>query len=147
MVGIPARGASRNNSPESDRSLPFQTVCRMVAWLPRKPAANLAGSRKWSKPRVWNQGIEDLDDIDLFGLRKAIRANLISFPSEPPIFPSCGKAYLQRRLVRHYFVMGGSLAKIAKRYELSAQQVQRILNAWKRQAAGAGYIQRIPPAM
>lgn len=131
------------------RRLPSATLCRMVAWLPRKPAPDVARSRRApqhreekSKLRVWNQPIEH---IDIINLRKAIHANWISFPSQAPIFPTCGRPDLQRKLVQLYFVLGWSTAKIANRYGLLRQQVQRILNSWKTQAVTAGYVQHIPP--
>jgi hypothetical protein len=138
------------NRPSSDRRLPSGIVCRMVAWLPREPWADTAGPRRLlrdregrTNPRVRNKNIED---IDIGNLRKGIHANSISFPSQVPILPSCGRPDLQRKLIQLYFVLGWSSAKIAARYGLLQQQVQRILKAWKRRAARAGYIQHIPPA-
>lgn len=134
------------------RSVAAATVCKMVAWLPRKPSVSVtvAKPRRLQQPRertsslqVWNRPIEQ---IDILNLRRAIRSNWISFPSQPPIFPLGGRPDLQRQLVQLYFVLGWGTAKIAARYRLPQQQVQRILNAWKTQAARAGYIQHIPPA-
>jgi hypothetical protein len=79
-------------------------------------------------------------------LRKAIRTNRISFPSQVPVFQKRDRADLQRKMVQLYFLFGWSCSRIGERYELRRQRVQQILNTWKRRAVQMGYLQSIPPA-
>ena len=127
----------------------YKIVCRMVAWLPRmgapeRPRKTLRSRKAKSNPRVRNQKIEEMA-INI--LRKAIHANLISFPSQAPIFPSRGGRNLQRKVIDLYFGQGWSTAQIATLYELRRKRVQRILKAWTVRAVRAGYIQYTPPAL
>lgn len=88
----------------------------------------------------------DIRELSLSNLRKAIRANWVSFPSQIPALPSCRWPGPEHKLVQLYFVMGWSCRQIAARYGMSHQQVRCILNAWRWRAANAGYLQHIPPA-
>ena len=92
-------------------------------------------------PRIWRQSIEE---IDISKLHSAIRANLVSFPSQIPVFPGCGHTDVQHKLVQLYFLFGWTCATIGARYGLARDRVRRVLSAWKWRAANAGYIQRIP---
>jgi two-component system, OmpR family, KDP operon response regulator KdpE len=85
-------------------------------------------------------------DMSLPALRKAIRANRVSFPSQIPLFVRNAPSTLQRYSVQLYFLCGWSCRKIAERYKRSHFYVWQILNEWKRHAAALGYIQRVPPA-
>jgi Transposase len=78
-------------------------------------------------------------------LRKAIRKNQVSFPSQVPSFPKHDRPDLQQKLAQLYFVCGWSGPKIGARYGLSRLRVQQILNTWKRRAVEQGYIQTVPP--
>ena len=129
---------------------PYEIECKTVAWLPREQPKYLIRSQRvwraranWPDPSVRNQNIEE---IDISNLGRAIRANWISFPSQVPTFPGCGQPDLQQKLIQLYFVMGWSCANIAARYGLVQDQVRGVLNAWKWRAANAGYLQHIPPA-
>jgi transposase-like protein len=79
-------------------------------------------------------------------LRKAIRNNYVSFPSQIPLFVRNGPGNLQRYAVQLYFVQGWNCAKIARRYGYSRFYIWQIVNEWKRHAASLGYLQIIPPA-
>lgn len=79
-------------------------------------------------------------------LRKEIRSNRVSFPSQVPIFEKHDRPDLQRKIVQLYFVLGWSCGSIGDRYGLIRQRIQQILNTWKRRAVEMGYIQHIPPA-
>src|SRR5579871_395160 len=79
-------------------------------------------------------------------LRKAIRKNQVSFPSQVPSFPKHDRPDLQQKLAQLYFVCGWSGPKIGARYGLSRLRVQQILNTWKRRAVEQGYIQTVPAA-
>jgi hypothetical protein len=79
-------------------------------------------------------------------LRKAIRANRISFPAQIPVFRKHDRADLQCKVVLLYFVLGWSCSRIGRRYDLRRQRVQQILNTWIVRAVQMGYLQSIPPA-
>jgi hypothetical protein len=87
---------------------------------------------------------QSIGEIDIDKLRTAIRANWVSFPSQVPTFPTCGRTDVQRRLIQLYFLLGWRCSDIAARYGLLQGQVRAILITWKWRAANAGYIQHIP---
>jgi hypothetical protein len=143
-------GRSGETQRASDQWLAAQAVCKTVAWLPRQDPDDKAGHQGVLAPRrdrldpsVRNRNLQELE-IGL--LREAIRANWVSFPSQVPVFPSCGLRAMQPKLVQLYFVLGWKCAHIASRYGLPATQVRQVLNAWRCRAANAGYIQHIPAA-
>jgi hypothetical protein len=84
--------------------------------------------------------------IRLPALRKAIRDNRVSFPSQVPVFVRNAPPELQCYSVQLYFLCGWSCGMIAKRYDCSRYYIWRILSEWKRHAAAVGYLQAIPPA-
>lgn len=136
----PARGRSMAGQP------PYEIVCKTVAWLPRQPHEDswrVQVRANCSNPDVLSRNIEDIDPR---ALRKAIRANRVSFPSQVPTFPSCGPFNLQHKIIHLYFLMGWRCAGIAARYGLPQWQVRHVLHTWKWRAVKAGYIQHIPPA-
>jgi len=127
----------------------LRIVCKTVAWLSRQSATT--GPQSVRRPQAdgrVNPRIRGLQiqEIDLCHLRRAIRANWISFPSQVPAFSGCGPPDFARKLVQLYFVMGWDIAKIGSRYGLCAGRVACVLNAWKVRAAEAGYLQHIPPS-
>jgi len=141
-------GRIENRSSRSRR--PYEIACKTVAWLPREQAQDLirpqpvlGGRADQPHPSLRHQNIEE---IPISHLRRAIRANWISFPSQVPTFPNCGPPDLQQRIIQLYFLMGWSCAKIATRYGLAQDRVRSVLNAWRCRAANAGYLQHIPPA-
>ena len=75
----------------------------------------------------------------------AVRANLVSFPSQVPTFERHDRPDLQWRVVQLYFVFGWSHETIAVRFGLVRQRVAQILKTWQRRAIEMGYIQIIPP--
>jgi hypothetical protein len=136
------------NRPSRDLR-PYEIECKTVAWLPRQQPEQLVRPQRLLRgrvnpdPSVRNRNIEE---IDIGDLRRAIRANWISFPSQVPTFPNCYQPDLQHKLVQLYFLMGWSCTNIAARYALPRDRVRGVLNAWKGRAANAGYLQHIPPA-
>ena len=84
--------------------------------------------------------------MKLTKLRKAVRNNRVSFPSQIPLFVRNAPGNLQRYAVQLYFVQGWNCAKIAKRYGYSRFYIWQILNEWKRHATFLGYLQVIPSA-
>jgi len=133
-----------------NRRSPPGILCKAMAWLPREQQKDRARQRSVLRagvrrpdPSIRNQ---DIREIDINNLRKAIRANWVSFPSQVPTFPSCRRPDLEAKVVQLYFVMGWNCVDIAARYGTGYQQVRCILNGWKCRATNAGYIQHIPPA-
>lgn len=88
-----------------------------------------------------------IEEFSLNELRKKIRQNRVSFPSQVPTFAKHDRPDVQRKAVQLYFLFGWSCKRIAERHGLLRQRVQQILSTWKRRAIQMGYIQEIPPAM
>jgi hypothetical protein len=85
-------------------------------------------------------------EMSLPALRKAIRANRVSFPSQVPLFVRTAPSSLQRYSVQLYFLRGWSCEKISRRYGRSRFYIWHILSEWKRHAGALGYIQTVPLA-
>lgn len=112
---------------------------RQVRGQSRKPGL---GKRRKTLP--------PLDHVTLHSLRAdqlrlAIRNNLVTFPSQVPVFERHDRPDLQRRIVQLYFLLGWSCETIAARFGLLRQRIGQVLNTWKRRAVEMGYIQVIPP--
>lgn len=90
---------------------------------------------------------QNIDELSLAELRRKVRRNRASFPSQVPTFPKHDRPDLQRKLVQLYFLFGWSCNRIALRHGILRQRVQQILSTWKRRAIQMGYIQEIPPAL
>jgi hypothetical protein len=84
--------------------------------------------------------------MKLTRLRKAIRCNRVSFPSQIPMFVRSASGNLQRYSVQLFFLRGWNCGKIARRYGYSRFYIWRLVNEWKRHAVSLGYLQAIPPA-
>jgi hypothetical protein len=87
-----------------------------------------------------------LEQFTLNELRRRVRQNRVSFPSQVPIFAKHDRPDVQRKAVQLYFLFGWSCNRIAQRHGLLRQRVQQILSTWKLRAIQMGYIQEIPPA-
>ncbi len=87
-----------------------------------------------------------IEKLRINKLRKAVRTNRISFPSQVPVFQKHDRADLQHKIVLLYFLLGWSCSKIGNRYGLRRQRVQQILATWTSRAVQMGYLQAIPPA-
>ena|SRR5579871_1498403 len=85
-----------------------------------------------------------IENLSIDELRKAIRANRVSFPAQVPVFEKHDRPDLQRKIALLYFVLGWNCNRIADRYGLIRQRVQQILSTWKQRAVQSGYIQDIP---
>ena len=88
----------------------------------------------------------NLEALSLDDLRRAIRANRVSFPAQAPVFPKHDRPDLQWKFAQLYFVCGWNCRSIAARHGLIRQRVQQVLNTWKRRAVQMGYLQFIPTA-
>ncbi len=84
------------------------------------------------------------DTVRLDDLRKAIRDNRLSFPSQVPVFARQHRVEVQWRLVALYFVQGWSAVRIARRYKVTSRRVQQLLRQWVSRARTLGYLQEIP---
>jgi hypothetical protein len=88
---------------------------------------------------------ERLEQFTLNELRRRVRQNRVSFPSQVPTFAKHDRPDVQRQAVQLYFLFGWSCNRIAQRHGLLRQRVQQILSTWKLRAIQMGYIQEIPP--
>jgi len=82
-------------------------------------------------------------DLENRVLRQAVQQNLVSFPSQIPVFGKQSRPDLQQKIVTLYFVCGWRMDDIAKRYSLGRQRMGQILTAWRIRAVRDGYIQAI----
>jgi hypothetical protein len=87
----------------------------------------------------------NLDRLRLDQLQEAIRANLVTFPSQVPVFIKHSPGKQQCHIVLLYFVRGWSCDRIAKRYGVTRQHIWQIVSEWRRHAVALGYLQVIPP--
>ena len=76
-------------------------------------------------------------------LRRAIRSNIVTFPSQIPAFLKQPSADMQWRVVLLFFVRGWSSAEIARRFDIPRHRISEILNDWSIRALALGYVQVI----
>jgi hypothetical protein len=115
--------------------------------LPENPAHVQPRALPVYRPRPRPDNTGTIEELSLAELRRKVRRNRASFPSQVPTFPKHDRPDLQRKLVQLYFLFGWSCNRIALRHGILRQRVQQILSTWKRRAIQMGYIQDIPPAM
>jgi hypothetical protein len=118
--------------------------------LVAEPIREVRSKTRPSGPARRRKALPPLDQVKLHSLRSdqlrlAIRHNLVTFPSQVPVFERHDRPDLQRRIVQLYFLLGWSCETIAARFGLLRQRVGQVLNTWKRRAVEMGYIQAIPP--
>jgi len=73
-------------------------------------------------------------------LRRAIRRNVVSFPSQIPVFLKQRDAGAQWRAVLLFFVRGWSSRRIAERFQVPTHRVWQILEDWSVRAWELGYV-------
>jgi hypothetical protein len=78
-------------------------------------------------------------------LRRAVRENIVSFPSQIVAFLRNPPADMQCRVVLLFFVHGWSSVDIAGRFNVPKHLIWGILNDWSVRALALGYIQVIDP--
>jgi hypothetical protein len=78
-------------------------------------------------------------------LRRAVRGNIVSFPSQIQAFLKRPAADMQCRVVLLFFVRGWTSIQIAARFGVPKQVIRGILNEWSVRALALGYIQVIDP--
>jgi hypothetical protein len=115
--------------------------------LGKNPAQVQPRATTTYRPRPRPDSAEKIDADSLNELRRKIRQNRVSFPSQVPTFLKHDRPDLQRKAVQLYFLFGWTCNRIALRLGILRQRVQQILSTWKRRAIQMGYIQEIPPAM
>jgi hypothetical protein len=89
---------------------------------------------------------ESMSTLDQAGnrvVRAGIRNNLITFPSEVPVFKKTTRPDLQAKIAVLYFVMGWSTERIGERYRIGRQRVSQIVTTWRIRAVRQGFIQVI----
>lgn len=112
--------------------------------LRTRPSVATRPSPGRSKSRLQPLDQAALQRMRLDQLRAAVHDNLVSFPSQVPVFERHDRPDLQRRIVQLYFTFGWSCATIAARFGLLRQRVGQVLSTWRRRAVETGYIQYIP---
>jgi hypothetical protein len=78
-------------------------------------------------------------------LRRAIRSNIVSFPSQIPVFLKQSDAGAQWRAVLLFFVRGWSSPRIAERFQVPTHRVWQILEDWSVRAWELGYVRVLDP--
>jgi len=78
-------------------------------------------------------------------LRRAVQANLVSFPSQIPVFSRQARPEMQWKAVSLYFVRGWSLCDIAVRFGVGSHRISKVVDEWATRAIALGYIQIIDP--
>ena len=78
-------------------------------------------------------------------LRRALRDNIVCFPSRIPILLRQPAADMQWRMVLLFFVRGWSSARIAARFHVPKHQIKKSLHEWSFRALALGHIQIIDP--
>ena len=78
-------------------------------------------------------------------LRRAIRRNVVSFPSQIPVFLKQGPEGMQWRAVLLFFVRGWSSPRIAERFQVPTHRIWQILEDWSVRAFALGYVHVLDP--
>ena len=78
-------------------------------------------------------------------LRRAIRRNIVSFPSQIPVFLKQSDAGAQWRAVLLFFVRGWSSPRIAERFRVPTHRVWQIIEDWSVRAWELGYVRVLDP--
>src|ERR1019366_4580380 len=78
-------------------------------------------------------------------LRRALRSNIVCFPSRIPILLKQPPPDMQWRMVLLFFVLGWSSARIAVRFDVPKHRIKKGLNEWSARALALGHIQIIDP--
>ena len=78
-------------------------------------------------------------------LRRAIQENVVSFPSQIPVFSRQARPEMQWKAVLLYFVRGWPISDIAARFGVAPHRVSQVVNEWATRAIALGHIQVIDP--
>jgi len=78
-------------------------------------------------------------------LRRAIQENIVSFPSQIPVFSRQARPEMQWKAVLLYFVRGWAIGDIAAHFGVASHRISQSVNEWAMRALALGYIQVIDP--
>ena len=78
-------------------------------------------------------------------LRRALRLNIVSFPSRIPALLKDPGGEVAWRVVTLFFVRGWRSADIAARFNVPKHRIWQILNGWSVRAWALGYVGVIDP--
>jgi len=79
-------------------------------------------------------------------LRQAVRQNIVSFPSQIPVFYLKGSpADMQWRVVSLFFVRAWSTVDIAVRFGVPRHRIRKMLYDWCVRALALGYVEVMDP--
>ncbi len=78
-------------------------------------------------------------------LRRAIQENVVSFPSQIPVFSRQARPEMQWKAVLLYFVRAWPIGDIAARFRVGSHRIAQVVNEWATRALALGYIQVIDP--
>jgi hypothetical protein len=78
-------------------------------------------------------------------LRRALRGNIVCFPTQIPILLKQPCADMQWRMVLLFFVRGWTSASIASRFQVPKHRIRKSLNEWSFRALALGHVQIIDP--
>jgi len=102
--------------------------------------------KKWDAPESY--GATDLNSPFYPGsatLRRAIRENSLSFPSQVPPLLKTSSNDMQWRVVLLYFVLGWSSGEICVRFHVPRHRIRQILKDWSVKALALGCMEVIDP--
>jgi hypothetical protein len=120
----------------------LQKPCNVTISICGAACMNNVPSEDWLIDAV---AVPSLAEMDNQVLRQAVQANLVSFPSQIPVFRRQPRPDLQAKVVVLYFVLGWTIEDIAVRCGLSRARTGQILNGWRIRAVREGYMQMISP--
>ena len=102
----------------------------------------------WNVPQVASEaGLKTPVNPYIGALRRALRRNIVSFPSPSriPVFLPQPAADMQWRMVLLYFVRGWSSVRIAARFGVPKHRIRNGLKEWSSRALAVGYVQIVDP--
>jgi len=76
-------------------------------------------------------------------LRRAIQENLVSFPSQIPVFSKQARPEMQWKAVLLFFVRGWPICDISARFGVGTHRISKVVDEWATRAIALGYIQVI----
>ena len=97
----------------------------------------------FSEPRIPGELSVNISELSLDCLRRLVRKNQISFPSQVPVFSHVPKPNVQWRLVTLFFIHNWPCTSLGARYGLSIGYVREIISIWVQRAASLGYLEEI----
>src|SRR5581483_6611266 len=78
-------------------------------------------------------------------LRRAIRENVVSFPSQAPVLSKQARPEMEWRVALLFLVRGWAMTSIAARFDVPVSRISQMIREWSVRAFALGYIQVIDP--